>query len=80
MITIEFGKKSPKNFNKIDDSLTNTVETDIIVRSTVFESYLIHTDQNAFPGYLRNEYLLEIGRINNLVRNYFKQKKRRDRQ
>jgi hypothetical protein len=70
-ITLDFGTVTPKNFNKIDDGLTNNVETDITVRSTVFESYLVHTDENAFPRYRKNELMLEIGRINNLMQTYF---------
>jgi hypothetical protein len=61
----------PKIFNKIDDGLINNVETDITVRSTVFASYLVHTDDDAFPRYRKNELMIDIGRINNLMRTYF---------
>jgi hypothetical protein len=70
-ITLEFGTVTPKNFNKIDDRLTNNAETDIMVRSTVFESYLVHTDDEAFHRYRKNELMIDIGRINNLMRIYF---------
>jgi hypothetical protein len=71
LITLEFGIVMPKIFNKIDDGLINNVETDITVRSTVFESYLVHTDDDAFPRYRKNELMIDIGRINNLMRTYF---------
>jgi hypothetical protein len=70
-ISLEFGIKTPKNFNKINDALINTVEMEVVVRTTVYESYLVHTDGNAFPGFRKNELLIEIGRINNNLRNYF---------
>jgi hypothetical protein len=75
-ITIEFGKVGPKNFNKIDDGLTENAETEITVRSTLYESYLVHADTDAFPGFRKNELLLDIGRINNNMRTYFAFKKK----
>jgi hypothetical protein len=74
-ITLDIGKKTPKNFNKIDDSILRDDETDIVLRSTIFESYLVHADDEIFPWYRKNELLLEIGRINYKLKEHYNRKK-----
>jgi hypothetical protein len=74
-IFFELGKKNPKNLNKIDDQITKNVETDIVVRTTVLECYLVHTDTDAFPRYRVNELLLEIGRIRYKLQSHIRLRK-----
>jgi hypothetical protein len=63
-----------KNFNKLNDNIFRDDGINLIIKIKVLESYIIHADPDVLPGYIRNNILVDIGRIERMVRRALKNK------
>jgi hypothetical protein len=72
-ISLTIGKRRGKNdFNKINTSLLKNRGVNLLVKSKVLESYVVHADPDAVPGFQIRSLLIDIGRIERLIREWIK--------
>jgi hypothetical protein len=72
-ISLTIGKRrGKKDFNKIDTSLLKNRGVNLLVKSKVLESYVVHADPDAVPGFQIRSLLIDIGRIERLIREWIK--------
>jgi hypothetical protein len=78
-IFLRLGKQAKAtNFNKINDRVLKEEEIVLLVKTKILESYLIHSDPDALPGYVKYDLLIDIGRIESSVRQGLKLKHEKD--
>jgi hypothetical protein len=72
-VTLTIGKvKKVINFDKINETLLRKREVELSVKAKIIECYLIHADPDATPRYLITGLLVDIGRIDRLIRDQIK--------
>jgi hypothetical protein len=65
---------SAKNFNKLNYKILKEEVICILIKSKILESYVIHADPYTVPGFVRNNILIDIGRIERMVRQILESK------
>jgi exonuclease III len=74
-ILLSLGRpKVVKNYGKINDRVLKEEGIVLLVKTKILESYLIHTDPETIPRYVKFDLLIDIGRIESMVRQSLKVK------
>jgi exonuclease III len=72
-ITLNLGRmRKPKDFNKIDNAMLKNKGVNLMVKTRILECYLVNADPDAVPGFKIREKMIDIGRIDCLIRAWVK--------